>query len=263
LGGRGGGNHDSAPPFELVPSIDLRHGRVVRLRRGDDAERTFYDADPREVLARFAASGVARAHLVDLDAAFGEPPQRALLAELSESAARAGGPALQLGGGLRDRAAIDWALAAGFERVVLGSLVARDPAAFGALARALPGRLVPALDAAGGEVRVDGWRRGAGTPAVALAAALAGLPCPAVLVTDVERDGTLDGANVELALSVAVASGLRALVSGGVRSLADLAAMRQKAAAGAPLAGVVVGRALYDGTFTLADALAAARGEES
>ncbi len=246
--------------FQLVPSIDLRAGRVVRLSQGDDRRRTDYGDDPAEVLATFAAAGVARAHVVDLDAAFGEPPQRALLAGLPIEAGEAG-PRLQLGGGVRDRAAVEWALEAGFERAVLGSLVARDPEVFATLATDFPDRLVPALDVDGGEVRVEGWRRGAGTPLEDLCAALRDLPCPAVLVTDVRRDGTLEGVNVEPALRVAAVSGLPALASGGVRSLADLERLRRLAADGAPLAGAVVGRALYEGAFTVAQALAACRGE--
>jgi phosphoribosylformimino-5-aminoimidazole carboxamide ribotide isomerase len=215
------------------------------------------------VLRGFAAAGVSRVHVVDLDAAFGEAAQREPLARLAGSVAEVGADRLrlQLGGGLRDRAAVEWALGAGFERAVVGSWVGRDPAGFAALARELPDRLVPALDVAGEEVRIDGWRRRAGAPLAGLCAALRGLPCPAVLVTDVERDGTLEGVNVEPALRIAAASGLPALVSGGVRSLADLASLRRRAAEGAPLAGAVVGRALYEGAFTLAQALAACRGE--
>jgi phosphoribosylformimino-5-aminoimidazole carboxamide ribotide isomerase len=208
---------------------------------------------------------VTRAHVVDLDAAFGEPPQRPLLERLAAAAAAAGGPALELGGGLRDEAAIDWALAAGFERAVVGSLAARDPAGFARLAAGRPGRLVPALDAvgsAGGEVRAEGWRQSAGTSVDELAAALAGLPCPALLVTAVERDGLMTGADAALARRAARAAGIPALVSGGVRSLAELAELaRQACAAPGELAGAVVGRALYEGAFTLDQALAACRGE--
>jgi phosphoribosylformimino-5-aminoimidazole carboxamide ribotide isomerase len=242
--------------MELLPALDLRHGRVVRLLRGDPGRETVYGEDPEAVLAAYAAAGVARAHLVDLDAALGEPPQRALVERLAGLAAGRR-PDLQLGGGLRDAGAVGWALAAGCDRAVLGSLVVRDPAAFAALARRFPGRLVPALDVRDGEVRTAGWREGSGVAPEAAAAALAGLPCPAVLVTDVARDGALTGPDLELARRVAAAAGLPALVSGGVRTLADLTAAR-----GTPgVAGVVVGRALYEGAFGLGEALAACRGE--
>src|SRR5579864_8608141 len=250
--------------MDLLPAIDLRHGRVVRLRQGDDSRTTEYAGDPLAVAASFAAAGARRIHVVDLDAALGEPPQRALIERLAAAlatgggnggrAARAGGAraSLQLGGGLRDRAAVEWALAAGCERVVLGSLPARDPAAFGELARAFPGRTVPALEVAGGELRVAGWTQAAGSPLAEICARLRGLPCPAVLVTDVERDGMLCGPNLDLARRIAIDTGLPALLSGGVRSLADLAA----AAALPEIAGAVLGRALYEGRIDLAAALA-------
>jgi imidazole glycerol-phosphate synthase subunit HisF len=236
---------------ELLPAIDLRRGRAVRLRQGDDSRATDY-GDPFSLLAAYARAGVRRVHVVDLDAALGEPPQRELIAAL---AARPGAPALQLGGGLRDRAAVLWALAAGCERVVVGSLVPRDPALFTALARELPGRLVPALDVAAGAVRVAGWREAAGPSLDELCAQLRGLPCPAVLVTDVERDGMLAGPNLDLARRVARACGIPALLSGGVHALADLAV----ASAVPEITGAVVGRALYEGVFTVEQALAACR----
>jgi phosphoribosylformimino-5-aminoimidazole carboxamide ribotide isomerase len=237
--------------MELIPSIDLRRGRVVRLRQGDDARTTVYAGEPRAVLTAFARAGAARVHLVDLDAALGEPPQRALLASL---AVLPGAPALQIGGGLRDCDAIRWALGvAPGARAVVGSLAARDPQGFAALTEEHPDRLVPALDAIGSEVRTGGWREAAALPLAELCRRLRGLPCPAVLVTDVTRDGTLEGPNLELARRVAEESGLPALVSGGVRALADLATAR----AFQEIAGIVVGRALYEGVFGLAEALAA------
>jgi len=261
--------------MDLLPAIDLRHGRVVRLRQGDDARSTEYASDPLAVAAGFAAAGVLRIHVVDLDAALGEPPQRALIERLAaaltagrqseEDGERgAGGPRgpvagagsgqvrVQLGGGLRDRAAVEWALAAGCERVVLGSLPARDPAAFGELARAFPGKTLPALEVARGELRVAGWTQAAGSTLDEICGRLRDLPCPAVLVTDVARDGMLCGPNLDLTQRIAAATGLPALLSGGVRNLADLAA----AAALAEIAGAVLGRALYEGRIDLAVALA-------
>jgi phosphoribosylformimino-5-aminoimidazole carboxamide ribotide isomerase len=235
--------------MDLLPAIDLRHGRVVRLRQGDDSRATEYAGDPLAVAAGFAAAGVRRIHVVDLDAALGEPPQRALVERLAS--VLAAGVGVQLGGGLRDRAAVEWALAAGCERVVLGSLPARDPAAFGELAHAFPGKTLPALEVAGGELRVAGWTQAAGSSLDETCGRLRGLPCPAVLVTDVERDGMLCGPNLDLTRRIAAATGLPALLSGGVRSLADLAA-----AALPEIAGAVLGRALYEGLIDLAAALA-------
>jgi phosphoribosylformimino-5-aminoimidazole carboxamide ribotide isomerase len=247
--------------MELVPAIDLRRGAAVRLRQGDDARSTRYGDDPRELLLRYARAGVERIHLVDLDAALGEAPQRPLIAALiaartPETACLPGAPALQLGGGLRDRDAVVWALEAGCARVVLGSLVAQKPELFLSLADEFPGRLVPALDVEGGEVRIAGWREGAGRSLAELCAGLRGLPCPAVLVTDVERDGMMAGPNLDLTRRVARASGLPGLLSGGIRSLADLEAAR----AIPEIAGAIVGRALYEDAFTTAAALAVCAG---
>jgi phosphoribosylformimino-5-aminoimidazole carboxamide ribotide isomerase len=232
---------------ELIPAIDLRHGRAVRLRQGDDARATVYDDDPVAVLEAYARAGVGRVHVVDLDAALGEVPQRELIERMAAVGAR-----IQLGGGLRSREAIDWALGTGCDRVVIGSLVARDVEAFRALAEERPGWLVPALDVAHGEVRIAGWKEGAAHNLGELCGRLMGAPCPAVLVTDVERDGMMTGPNLDLALRVARTSGLPALLSGGVHSLADLEAARQIP----EIAGAIVGRALYEGAFTVAEALA-------
>lgn len=243
--------------FDVFPAIDLRGSRVVRLTRGDDAARTVYGEDPEAVLAGFAAAGARWVHAVDLDAAFGEAPQAELVARLAAAARRAG-VRLQVGGGLRDRGAVERVLAAGCERAVVGSLLARDPEAFAGLAAAFPGRLVAALDlsvdgtAEGGEVRIEGWRRGAGVALGELAERVAAAGCPAVLVTDVGRDGTMAGPNLALAARVAELARTPALLSGGVRSLDDLAAAR----ATPGIAGAVVGRALYEGTLDLAAALA-------
>jgi phosphoribosyl isomerase A len=233
--------------MQLIPAIDLRGGEVVRLVKGDDGRRTRYGLDPRQVLADFAAAGVGRVHVVDLDAAFGEPPQRRLIGEL---VAAAGDLKIELGGGLRDRSAVDWALAeAGCERVVLGSLAARDFAAFAAIVAAYPDRILPAVEIAAGALRIAGWTRDAPVGLEELCGRLQGLACPAALVTDVERDGTLAGPNLELAQQVHGLSGLPVLVSGGVRSLDDL-----RAAGVAGVAGAIVGKALYEGRFSVEEA---------
>ena len=234
--------------MELIPAIDLRHGRAVRLRQGDETRATVYGDDPVAVLESYARAGVARMHVVDLDAALGGPPQRELIEKITAIGIR-----IQLGGGLRDREAIDWAIGAGCDRAVIGSLVATDTAAFRRLALKRPGRLVPAVDVAQGEVRIAGWKEGAAKSLGELCARLMGLPCPAILVTDVERDGMMTGPNLELARRVARTSGLPALLSGGVHSLSDLEAARQTP----EIAGAIVGRALYEGAFTVEEALAA------
>lgn len=250
--------------FEVVPSIDLRRGRVVRLREGRDDQATVYETPAEVLLERFAAAGARRVHVVDLDAAFGEPPQHERLAELLRAAGRQDQALrfpfrLQLGGGLRDEAAVERALEAGFDRVVLGSMIVRDPETFDQLCRRHTGRIVPALDCRADEVLHDGWRSKSSLPwkSSALSFQQKGLVFPSILVTDVSRDGTLAGANVELAAAVGETAVAPAIVSGGVASIEDVARAAAAAHAGRGIGGIVLGRALHEGRLTIEAALAA------
>ena len=241
--------------MQLLPAIDLRGGQVVRLMRGDDRRRTVYDADPGNAFGRYREAGVARIHVVDLDAAFGGPPQRDVVQELARQAEDSpnGRGGIQLGGGLRDREAVEWAFGAGCERVVVTSLIVRAFDVFADLCRRYPERMVAALDIDGGEVRLAGWTESADRSPAALCAQLADLPVAAVLVTDISRDGMMQGPNIDLACRIGDLAGAPAILSGGVRSAADL-----EAAARRPeIEAAIVGRALYDGSLSLDDAIAA------
>ncbi len=242
--------------MKLIPAIDLRGGKVVRLSQGDDKRRTSYDVTPRQMLNRYGEAGIKLVHVVDLDAAFGEEPQRELIAELA-GVALGGGPKIELGGGLRDHGSVEWALGAGCERVILGSLVARNFDAFAQLVTDFPNQLVPAVEIAKGELRVAGWTRSAEMTLADLLKKLRGLACPAVLVTDVERDGLMEGPNLDLARSVGEQTGIPAIVSGGVRSADDIREAARIATDTGHLEGVIVGKAIYEGLFTLEEALAA------
>lgn len=245
--------------MQLIPAIDLRQGRVVRLEQGDDARRTTYEADPLVMLERFAAAGVELAHVVDLDGAFGEAPQRDLIAGMV-SRARELGIAIEAGGGFRDRDAVAWAIEeAGVERLVLGSMALREPDRFAALARDYPGRLVPALEVKDGALRDAGWRRESAESPESAARRIGTLPCPAVLVTDIGRDGLLGGPNLELARDIGRWSGVPAILSGGVSSLDDLRQARMIPEIGA----AIVGKALLDGRIELVEALAIATAERT
>lgn len=241
--------------MQLLPAIDLRGGQVVRLERGDDQRRTVYDADPANALRRYRQAGVARIHVVDLDAAFGGPPQRGVVQQLARQAED--GPndrgGIQIGGGLRDREAVEWAFAAGCERAVVTSLIVRDFDVFAALCGDYPGRMVAALDIDGGEVRLAGWTESADRSPAALCAQLADLPVAAVLVTDISRDGMMRGPNIDLACRIGDLAGAPAILSGGVRSAADLEAAAQRS----EIEAAIVGRALYDGSLGLDEAIAA------
>ncbi|MCY3928530.1 MAG: 1-(5-phosphoribosyl)-5-[(5-phosphoribosylamino)methylideneamino] imidazole-4-carboxamide isomerase [Acidobacteria bacterium] len=238
---------------QLLPAIDLRGGQVVRLERGDDGRRTVYDADPSGALQRYCEAGVSRIHVVDLDAAFGDSPQRDVVQELARRAAEGGRAGIQLGGGLRDREAVEWAFGAGCEQAVVTSLIVRDFDVFAGLCRDYPGRMVAALDMDGGEVRLAGWTESADRSPAALCVQLADLPIAAVLVTDISRDGMMKGPNIDLACRIGDLAGAPAILSGGVRSAADL-----EAAARRPeIEAAIVGRALYDGSLGLDEAIEA------
>ncbi len=239
--------------MQLLPAIDLRGGQVVRLERGDDTRRTVYEADPLAALRRYREAGIERVHVVDLDAAFGGAPQRAVVESLAQAAAPAG---IQLGGGLRGREAVEWAFAAGCERAVVTSLIVRDFGVFADLCRRYPGRMVAALDIDGGEVRLAGWTESADRSPAALCRMLADLPVAAVLVTDISRDGMMQGPNIDLACEIGDLAGAPAILSGGVRSAADLEAAARRPG----IEAAIVGRALYDGSLGLEEALAACAG---
>lgn len=237
----------------ILPAIDLIDGRCVRLLHGRFDQATRY-GDPAEQLAAFAASGATWVHVVDLDGArAGAPQHYDLIARLT----RTPGVQLQCGGGVRSRADIERLLECGVARVVIGSIAARDPETAGVwLAEFGRDRICCALDVRraeiGYEVAADAWRTGAGFTLDALLDRFKSSDLAHVLITDISRDGAMTGPNAEL---IAAISGARARLqvqaSGGVASLADLAALRQAGAAAA-----IVGRALYEGAFRLEDALA-------
>ena len=236
--------------MKLFPAIDLLGGRAVRLEEGKRERATVFHDRPVELVAELARGGADRLHVVDLDGAFGEPRQLDLIAAI----VRASPIPVEVGGGLRDRAAVDAILALGAGFAVLGTAAVRDPGLVEQVCRAYPGRIIVAVDARDGVVAIDGWTTSGGVTAVELARRAAGWGAAAVLYTDVARDGLGGGPNVAATAALARAGGIEVIASGGVGTLADLAAL---ARAGVP--AVVVGRALYDGKFTVADAARIAR----
>jgi phosphoribosylformimino-5-aminoimidazole carboxamide ribotide isomerase len=244
--------------FAILPAIDLRDGKVVRLRQGDFAREQVYADDPVAVARGFAAAGAEWIHCVDLDGArAGERRQTTTISAIAAALAAlpSGGPHLQAAGGLRSREAIDEVLAIGVERVVIGTAALRDPELVGeAIAGHGPDRIAVALDVRDGLAIGDGWVPGAtGLPAGEALAGLASLGVTTFAVTAIERDGLLGGPDLELLAACVKASGAAILASGGIRSIADLEAVRAIGCAGA-----IVGRAIYDGSLDLADAIAMA-----
>ena len=238
--------------MRILPAIDLLGGKAVRLHQGRYEEATVYDDDPPAVAKRFRVT-VDAMHVVDLEGAkAGTPVQRERVRAIVEAFALG---SVQVGGGVRSREALEGYLALGARRVVLGTAAVKDPALVRVMARAHPGVVVLAVDAKNGFVATDGWTEVSQITAIDLVRALADVPIGAVLYTDVARDGTGSGPNVEATAALAAASPFPVIASGGVGSLAHVTALARIA----NVESVVIGRALYDGTFTLEEAVAAAR----
>ena len=235
----------------LYPAIDLQDGQAVRLRQGDFAQTTVFSDDPVDQARRFADEGAQSLHVVDLDGArAGEPVHAALVASIA--AAFPG--TVHLGGGLRSRAAIETALATGVDRVVVGTAVVDDAELLGWAIDRLGDGLVVALDARQGKVATHGWTQITDRDAVEVATGLVTMGVRRLAYTDIGRDGTLGGPNIAAMKRLSEAAPpLRLIASGGISSLDDLARLRDLDVAN--LDGIIVGRALYEGRFTVSEAL--------
>lgn len=232
--------------IDLYPAIDLRDGKVVRLLQGDYDQQTTYGDDPVAVALSFADAGARWIHVVDLDAArSGSPVNRPVVAAI---AAELGGRAsVQTGGGVRTVGDAQLLADAGVARVVMGSAAVADPTLVEAASKVVP--VAVGLDHRNGEVAVHGWTEGSG---VQLSDALGWFPTAAAFViTDIARDGMLTGPDVDGLAAAARATTIPVIASGGVSSLADVAALREVPG----VAGVITGKALYEGRFTVAEAL--------
>jgi phosphoribosylformimino-5-aminoimidazole carboxamide ribotide isomerase len=239
----------------LYPAIDLKDGQCVRLVRGEMSRATVFNDDPAAQARRFVAAGCRQLHVVDLDGAFAGKPMNA--AAVAAIIAVAGVP-VQLGGGIRDRATIEGWLAKGVARVILGTAALTDPDLVREACRAHPGRIVVGIDARGGRVAVEGWAKASARDALDLALAFEDAGVDAIVYTDIDRDGALTGVNVEATAALARALSTPVIASGGVASLDDLSALKAHEADG--IAGVICGRALYDGRIDLATALRVVEG---
>ena len=236
--------------MDLYPAIDLRGGQVVRLAQGEAARETVYGHDPVAQAEQFVLAGARWLHIVDLNRAFGDGDNDTAIAEI----VRRFGDRLQvqLGGGIREVARAEAVVQLGVSRVVIGTAAVDQPALVDAVVRAIGGdRVAVGIDARDGRVAVRGWVETSAVRATELAARVAGQGVHTVIHTDIARDGMLSGPNLDEALALQT-KGPRVIVSGGVASIADLQAIAR-----AGLAGAITGRAIYEGRFTLAEALAA------
>jgi phosphoribosylformimino-5-aminoimidazole carboxamide ribotide isomerase len=238
--------------FDLYPAIDLRDGRCVRLYQGDYGQETVYGDEPVAQARAFAAAGAPWIHVVDLDAArTGDPRNRAVVAAV----AAAVDVPVQTGGGVRDDAAADALLDAGVRRVVVGTAALEDPAWVRRLAARHPGRVAVGLDARGRDVAVHGWVEGSGRDLLDVAREFDDAGVAALVVTEIGRDGTLEGPAVDQLSAVLAATSLDVVASGGVGTLDDVRALAALDVGGRHLAGVIVGKALYEGAFAVGDAV--------
>jgi phosphoribosylformimino-5-aminoimidazole carboxamide ribotide isomerase len=239
----------------ILPAIDLRGGQCVRLRQGDYARETVYDADPAAVARRWAEQGAAFLHLVDLDGAReGHPVNAAAVRAIVAAVA----VPCQLGGGVRSQNHLDEVFSWGVARVVLGTRALQDPNWCAAMCRRYPDRIVLGIDARDGKVATEGWLHTSERTAVDLAREASAWPPAAIVYTDISRDGMLSGPNVEATARLAAAVPLPVIASGGVSTLDDIVRL-----ADAGLHGCIVGRALYEGRLELAAAIRAASGIRS
>jgi phosphoribosylformimino-5-aminoimidazole carboxamide ribotide isomerase len=240
--------------MDLYPSIDLRAGQVVRLYQGDYGRETVYGVDPVSVAEDFADAGARWIHVVDLDAArTGEPVNRALIAAIADAVA--GRARVQGSGGVRTEAAAAALADAGVARVVIGTAALEDPPLVARIAARQP--VAVGLDARSGEVALRGWVDGSGEGLLDVVPRFADAGIEALIVTDISRDGTFSGPDIDGLAAVLARTSLAVIASGGVGGLADLEALAALEVDGRRLVGAIVGRALYEGRIGLGDALAA------
>jgi phosphoribosylformimino-5-aminoimidazole carboxamide ribotide isomerase len=240
--------------MNLYPAIDLKDGVCVRLLRGDMDTATSFNDDPADQALRFAAMGFEHLHVVDLN---GAVLGRSVNQNAVASILAATGAPVQLGGGVRDMAGVERWLTAGVARVILGTAAVRDPDLVMIAAARFPGQIAVGIDARGGKVAVQGWAEDTDMDAIELARRFEGCGVAALIVTDIARDGAKAGVNVELTGAMADAVSIPVIASGGVRSVDDLRALRNRP--GRPIHGAILGRALYDGDIDPSEALLATR----
>jgi phosphoribosylformimino-5-aminoimidazole carboxamide ribotide isomerase len=234
----------------LFPAIDLKDGRCVRLIKGDMQQATVFNDSPADQARQFADAGCNWIHVVDLNGAFAGTPVNAAAVKAILGAVTV---PVQLGGGIRDMATITAWIEAGVMRVILGTAAVKNPALVHEACKAYPGRVAVGIDARGGKVATEGWADTGELTVIDLAKRFVDAGVAAIIHTDIDRDGILAGPNVAASAELARAVPIPVIVSGGVSSLEDLKAVKAQAASG--IAGVISGRAIYDGRIDLGEAV--------
>jgi len=236
--------------FEVIPAIDLKGGKCVRLQEGDATRSTEYSDDPLAMALRWQEKGATRLHLVDLDAAF---TGAAAHSEVAKSIFRGLKIPVQFGGGLRRLDQIERILDLGASRAILGTVAVEHPEIIEQAVQRWPGAIVVSIDARGGQVALRGWIDQTSVDAAELARRMRSLGVERVVYTDVSRDGMLAGANVEESERMAHAAGVRVIASGGISGVEDVRRLWERRSVG--IEGVILGRALYEGRIDFADLL--------
>ena len=242
--------------MKIFPAIDLFGGQAVRLFKGDYDQMTVYDPEPLNTVRKFEAAGASCLHLVDLEGA--KTGQTTNLPVIEKLAANTG-LFIEVGGGIRTMDNIDEVLAAGVQRVILGSVAAKNPALVQRACAKYGERIVVGIDAKNGIVAVEGWEVSGNVEAGVLARQMAQVGVKTIIYTDISRDGTLEGVNVEATAQLARQSGVKVVASGGVKSIEDIKALLPYEKDG--IEGVIVGKAIYTGTLHLSEAIRVAAGE--
>jgi phosphoribosylformimino-5-aminoimidazole carboxamide ribotide isomerase len=239
----------------LFPAIDLKNGEAVRLEQGDMARATVFNTNPAAQAKAFEAQGFEWLHLVDLDGAFAGKPVNALaVAQILKSVKIP----VQLGGGIRNLATVESWLAEGISRVIIGTAAVREPAFVKEAARKFPGKVAIGIDARGGKVAISGWAEETQLEAAEVAKLFEGAGVAALIYTDVERDGMLQGLNLDSTIALSESVSIPVIASGGFASIEDVKALLSPRAQ--KLEGAIAGRALYDGRIDPKEALALLKG---
>lgn len=235
----------------IIPAIDLRNGECVRLAQGRKDAATAYDRNPIAVAEAFEADGARMLHVVDLDSAFGE--RHSVNRNVARRIINSVRIPVQFGGGMRTPDDVEELILAGANRVVIGTMAAEDPETLAMLVERFGPRIVVGLDSRDGQVMTRGWETAGKLEAVELARDIASLGVERIVYTDVSRDGMLTGPNIEQTCLIAKESGLKVTASGGVSSLEDISRLASLSEFG--IDSVIVGKALYEGRFTIKEAL--------
>ena len=239
----------------VIPAVDIKGGRCVRLKQGRMSEETVYSDDPVQMAVTWCTRGAERIHLVDLDGAVGG---KRVNAEVIRTIARSVPVPVELGGGIRSLDSIEFYLEAGVEWIILGTLACKNPDLVEEACRRFPGRVMLAIDARGGRVAVEGWTEDTDRSAIDVARPFDGLAIAAVIYTDIQRDGMSAGPNLRTTGELADSLRIPVIASGGISGLEDI--RKVMTLSGRGVVGVITGRALYEGTLDLEVAIQVSKG---